>query len=212
MAQMTVAITEHSDPGAAVAAATALQPAVELASAEAQRLRHVPEPIVRAMAAAGLYRLCAPALFGGGEADPETTIKAIEAISEADGSVGWVLMIGMETVGIGGSLMPHETAGRLFAEHPDLVMCGALNPQGRARPVAGGFVVSGQWPFASGCHHAHYFWGQCVLEGQVGTAVLRRGAGAAGRVRDHRHLEGERPAGHRQPRRRGDTNCSFPSR
>jgi alkylation response protein AidB-like acyl-CoA dehydrogenase len=29
----------------------------------------------------------------------------------------------------------------------------------------GGFRVRGQWPFASGCLHADYFWGMCVVEG-----------------------------------------------
>lgn len=146
-----------------VAAARALQPLVREQAAEAQRLRHAPRPIVEAMAGAGLYRIAAPAVFGGAEADPRPTIETIEAISEADGSIGWVLMIGIETVGIGASLMPHETAARLFAAHPDLVMCGALNPQGRARRVEGGWRVTGRWPFASGCHHADLFWGQCLV-------------------------------------------------
>ena len=153
-----------------VAAARALQPRVRDQAEIAQELRHVPEEIVREMAAAGLYRLAAPACFGGGEADPITTIEVIEAISEADGSIGWCLMIGMETVGIGGSLMAHDTAARLFAEHPDLVMSGALNPQGRARRVEGGWRVDGRWPFASGCHHADLFWGQCVVVGDDATS------------------------------------------
>ena len=144
-----------------LAAARALQPHVRASADEAQALRHAPEPIVRKLAEAGLYRLAAPACFGGGEADPITTIEVIEAISEADGSIGWCLMIGMEVVGIGGSLMEPETAARLFAENPDVVMSGALNPQGRARRVDGGWLVTGRWPFASGCHHADLFWGQC---------------------------------------------------
>ena len=147
-----------------VAAAKELQPTVREAAASAQELRHVPEPMVRAMAEAGLYRVAAPACFGGAEADPFTTIEVIEAISEADGSIGWALMIGIETVGIGGSLMDRDMATGLFAEHPNIVMCGALNPQGRARRVDGGWQVSGQWPFASGCHHATFFWGQCVVQ------------------------------------------------
>ena len=156
-----------------VAAATALQPLVRQHAEEAQRCRHVPGQVVRAMAGAGLYRIAAPAAFGGGEAHPRPTIEAIEAISEADGSTGWVLMIGIENVGIGSSLMPHETAARLFDEHPDLVMCGALNPQGRARRVDGGWRVSGRWPFASGCDHADLFWGQCRTdqEGDGGRPI-----------------------------------------
>ncbi|MDG2114612.1 MAG: acyl-CoA dehydrogenase family protein, partial [Actinomycetota bacterium] len=155
-----------------VAAARALQPLVRSHAAAAGELRHVPLEPVQAMADAGLYSLAAPACFGGAEADPATTIEVIEAISEADGSIGWTLMIGIETVGIGGSLMDHDMAAGLFAEHPDLVMCGALNPQGRARRVEGGWQVSGQWPFASGCHHATLFWGQCVVEDSEPTQLI----------------------------------------
>ncbi|MDH3680032.1 MAG: acyl-CoA dehydrogenase family protein [Acidimicrobiia bacterium] len=162
----------HSHDQQPVAAAKSLQPLVRDNAEAAQQRRHVPETVVRAMARAGLYRIAAPACFGGAEADPITTIEAIEAISEADGSIGWTLMIGIETVGIGGSLMDPDTAGRLFAEDPELVMCGALNPQGRARPVEGGWRVSGRWPFASGCHHATLFWGQCVVEDTEPTRLI----------------------------------------
>lgn len=153
-------------------AAEVLRPAVAEHAAAAQQLRHVPQPIVAAMAQAGLYRVAAPACFGGAEADPITTIKVIEAISQADGSIGWALMIGIETVGIGGSLMDRDMAAGLFAEHPNLVMCGALNPQGRAQRVEGGWRVTGQWPFASGCHHATLFWGQCVVEETKPTRLI----------------------------------------
>ncbi|MDH4148614.1 MAG: acyl-CoA dehydrogenase family protein, partial [Acidimicrobiia bacterium] len=61
-----------------VAAARALQPLVREHAEEAQRLRHVPGEVVRAMAAAGLYRIAAPACFGGAEAHPRPTIEAIE--------------------------------------------------------------------------------------------------------------------------------------
>ena len=162
--------TSHEHP--LVATARALQPLVRDNAQAAQHLRHVPEPMVRAMADAGLYRTAAPACLGGAEADPFTTIQVIEAISEADGSIGWALMIGIETVGIGGSLMDRDMAAGLFREHPDLVMCGALNPQGRARRVDGGWRVSGQWPFASGCHHATLFWGQCVVEDSEPTRLI----------------------------------------
>ena len=132
--------------------AMALQPLVRGHADEAEAQGYVSELVVRALAEARLYRLCAPAVFGGAEADPITTIKVIEAISSGDGATGWALMIGIETVGIGGSLMAPETAAKLFAEQPDLVMCGALNPQGRARRVDGGWIVNGKWPFASTMH------------------------------------------------------------
>ncbi len=161
--------TLHTDP---VAAAYALAPLVRDHAAQNEAQGFVSEVVVRALADAGLYRLCAPVAFGGAEADPVTTIKVIEAIAAADGAAGWALMIGMETVGIGGSLMARDTAAHLFHERPALVLCGALNPQGRARRVDGGWIVNGQWPFASGCHFAHFFWGQCIVEGSSPTAFL----------------------------------------
>src|SRR4051794_41470226 len=113
--------------------AKALQPLVREHADEAEAQGYVSEVVVRALAEAGLYRLCAPAVFGGAEADPVTTIKVIEAISAGDGATGWAMMIGIETVGIGGPLMAPEAAAALFPERPHPVMCGALNPPGRAR-------------------------------------------------------------------------------
>ena len=124
------------------------------------------------MAAAGLFSMCAPALFGGAEADPMTTIATIEVISAADGATGWVLMIGAETTGICPAYLPTDTAVAMFANHPGVVICGALNPVGRARPVDGGFMVTGRWPFASGSPRADWFWGQCLVEdGYRGEAI-----------------------------------------
>ncbi len=114
------------------------------------------------MAEAGLHRMAAPAATGGSEADPATQLQAIEAISTADGSAGWTLMIGAETGGVASATLAPEVVEEIYA-NPAAVMCGALNPLGRATPVAGGLVVSGQWPFASGCQRSDYFWGQCIV-------------------------------------------------
>jgi alkylation response protein AidB-like acyl-CoA dehydrogenase len=58
--------------------------------------------------------------------------------------------------------------------------CGVLAPSGTATPAAGGYRVSGQWAFASGCFHASWFSGGVNLlddEGQVagpGMALIPR--------------------------------------
>jgi alkylation response protein AidB-like acyl-CoA dehydrogenase len=180
----------------AIETATGLRALVREHADEAEAQRFVPDVVVRALAGAGLYRLCAPAVFGGGEADPITTIKVIEAISAADGATGWALMIGIETVGLGTSLLAPEVAAALFAERPDLVMCGALNPQGRARRVAGGWTVDGTWPFASGCHGADFFWGQCIVEGSSPTELVEVLVPRADyRILDTWHVNGLRGSG-----------------
>ena len=114
------------------------------------------------MAAAGLFRLGNSAVYGGGEADPLTTIEVIEAIAEADGATGWTLMVGLEAGSPIAALDP-AAATALTAEQPNLVMCGSFAPGGHATPTDSGVVVNGRWPFASGCAVADYFCGSCVV-------------------------------------------------
>ena len=61
-----------------------------------------------------------------------------------------------------GAALEPDVAQEIYSD-PGLVAAGALNPQGRAVRVDGGYRVTGQWPFASGCHNAHWFWGQCIV-------------------------------------------------
>ena len=151
--------------------AAGLQALVCERAAAAERAGGPDREVVRAMADAGLFAMCAPQALGGAEADPLSTIAVIETIAQADGATGWVLMIGAETTGIGGAFFTAETSAALFGGDRRVVICGALNPVVRARPVPDGYVVDGQWPFASGCQQADWFWGQCAVEGAKGEAV-----------------------------------------
>ena len=176
-------MARRADPGADAAdpreRGRALMPLIRECADEAERERRLPERAARAMAAAGLYRIAAPRSIGGGECDPRTQIETIEIVSAADGAAGWNLMIGIENMGFLGAALPLETARKLYAD-PGLIVAGALNPLGRATPVSGGYRVTGQWPFASGCHNAGWFWGQCLVtdgdglaKSPSGGAVLR---------------------------------------
>ena len=159
--------------------ARALVPLIRECADEADRERRLPARVATAMAAAGLYKVAAPRSIGGGECDPRTQIETIEIVSAADGAAGWNLMIGIENMGFLGAALPLETARKLYADE-GLIVSGALNPLGRASPVPGGYRVTGQWPFGSGCHNAGWFWGQCMVadgnepaKSAGGAAVLR---------------------------------------
>src|SRR3712207_5901015 len=90
----------YVSPMDVVEVARSLQPLVRAHADEAERERRLPASVVAAMAQAGLYHMAAPAVYGGLEVDPCTMIRALEAVSEADGAAGWTLMIGVETAGI----------------------------------------------------------------------------------------------------------------
>ena len=152
--------------------ARALQPLVRERAAAAERAVAPDADVVKAMAEAGLFAMGVPRSLGGSEADPLTTIATIEAIAQADGATGWVLMIGVETTGNGAAILSPEAAQAVVVDHPSVVICGALNPVARARRVDGGYVANGRWPFASGSQRADWFWGQCLVEdGEKGEAV-----------------------------------------
>jgi len=141
-----------------------LQPWVRRHADRAEALRTLPDEVVRALRESGLFRVAVAKEVGGAEATPREQILAIEAISEADGATGWALMIGIENLGFASAILSPDVAEEVIAKHPEAIFCGALNPQGRATRVDGGFRVRGRWPFASGCLHSDWFWGQCVVD------------------------------------------------
>jgi alkylation response protein AidB-like acyl-CoA dehydrogenase len=159
---------ERLDGGEPITRARELVPMLRECAAEADRDRRLPERAAQAMARAGLYRIAAPRWLGGAEAEPEEQIQTIETIAAAGGSVAWNLMIGIEVMGFAGAALPRDLASKLYAD-PDLIVSGSLNPVGVATPVSGGYRVKGQWPFASGCHNAAYFWGQCLVRDEGGN-------------------------------------------
>lgn len=139
-----------------------LKPLIQDHADHAEKQRHLCNKVAREMARAGLYRVAAPLRLGGDEAHPVIQIKTIEAVSEINGATGWNLMIGIENMGILGSVCDAAVTERLYAD-PELIISGSLNPLGAAVKVEGGYRVSGQWPFASGIHNAQYFWCQSIV-------------------------------------------------
>jgi alkylation response protein AidB-like acyl-CoA dehydrogenase len=44
-----------------------------------------------------------------------------------------------------------------------VIIAGSAQPAGTAEAAAGGWRVNGRWPFASGCQHAAWMFGFCVM-------------------------------------------------
>ena len=126
--------------------------------------RRLPLPLVRELAGAGAFRLCVARGLGGLEADATMLVEVFEEVSRADGSAGWVVMIGA-TSGCVSAYLPEEAARAICAK-PESIAGGVFAPMGKAIADDGHYVVSGRWPFASGCQHCDWLMGGCVvLEG-----------------------------------------------
>ena len=158
--------SEH-DP---VARARALAPLIREHADDSERNRRLSKPVVEAFCGAELYRVAVPRSVGGLETTPRVQIECIEAASQADGAAGWNLMIGIETFSLVGLAFDRDLD--LFTD-PLTIVCGSTANVGRAERTEGGYRVSGQWSFVSGCHNSHVFTGL--------VAVTDNGEPVAGR-------------------------------
>lgn len=117
------------------------------------------EASVAAFQKAGLYGLKLPTVLGGLEADPLLQVDVIEAVSRIHPTAGWSLFICGTGIGLAGAFLPQEVLPQVFSNGQVPIATGVLRPWGQALPVAGGYRVSGRWPFASGVRNATWFCG-----------------------------------------------------
>lgn len=111
---------------------------------------------VAALRESGLIAMKSPRVFGGAEAHPTVQMDVIEAVTRIDPAAGWSLLI---AAGIGArvlSTVPDAVAQEMLGGGSFPYFAGSLKPGGSARPVDGGFEVSGRWSWASGIGHADF--------------------------------------------------------
>ena len=134
-------------------------PEIRVAADGVDEARRVPDWLADNLAAAGFFHLLTGPEHGGLGADPVTAAKVIERLSTASPSVAWVTMIIATASFWTVRVVPDKVRRRIFVdvspgEIQPTVIAGTLVPHGRAVSVDGGWRLSGQWPFGSGCHHA----------------------------------------------------------
>ncbi|MEU2778169.1 acyl-CoA dehydrogenase family protein [Streptomyces sp. NPDC007162] len=144
-----------------VEAARALRPLIRAARQEIDDGQTVPRHLVDALRDIGIWRMTQPRAWGGPEVDLVSQFEIIEALAEADGSVGWVAYIGSASGYYTAYL--DDAAGRELYPDLDLITGGSPLPRGTAVAVDGGYRFTGQWPFGSGVCHSDYMVSGCVV-------------------------------------------------
>jgi alkylation response protein AidB-like acyl-CoA dehydrogenase len=147
--------------------ARALAPRIRARAAEIEASRQLPADLVMEIARAGLFKVAVAEAEGGLGADILTTLRVIEEVARADGSTGWCLAMGINTLRQSAQLAP-DVRREIFYSDPVGVSAGSANPRGRAVAVPGGYRVTGHWFFASGCMHSSALHGACkVFDGDA---------------------------------------------
>ena len=139
-----------------IARAQALAPALRARAAEAERLRALPEATIRELHESGLFRAFQPKRIGGSELDYGVVIEAGAALGAACGSTAWV-WANLSSHHWMLALWPERAQRAVWGPDPDVLIGSAfVFPSGRAKRVAGGYELSGRWPFSSGIMHSSW--------------------------------------------------------
>jgi indole-3-acetate monooxygenase len=119
---------------------------------EIERTRRFPAPVNEALVESGMLRMLLPKMYGGGEIEPGTYLRAVIALAKGDGSVAWNVFVANSAALIA-PFLPEASARLIFDDPAALIAWGPPNGQG-AKVVEGGYLINGTWDFASGCRQA----------------------------------------------------------
>jgi indole-3-acetate monooxygenase len=132
--------------------------------------RRLPAELVGALRDSGLLRAGAPVEVDALELPAGTALRCAEAVARGDASAGWCVSIAI-TASLLVAYLPPVSRDELFGDGRG-VAAGVWAPQGKARRVPGGVVVSGRWAFCSGITHADVLFAGCVLEDRPAVVAL----------------------------------------
>ena len=132
--------------------------------------RRLPPELVEALRDSGLLRAGAPVEVGALELPAGTALRCAEEVARGDASAGWCVSIGITSTLLV-AYLPPVSRDELFGNGRGLA-AGVWAPQGKARRVPGGVVVSGRWAFCSGITHADVLFAGCVLEDRPAVVAL----------------------------------------
>lgn len=130
-------------------------------AAEYDRLRRLPDDIVAEVRAAGVMRMNMPKIWGGPEMTSMEQVEVIEALARADASIAWCSFIWCDS-GIYSGYLDDGVAREMYP-NLDMATSGWVYPVAPAHRVEGGFRVSGQWMFGSGCNHCDWLVAGCIV-------------------------------------------------
>lgn len=160
-----------------LARARALVPALRERAAQAETARVMPPDTVRDLQAMGALRILQPKRWGGMEYDFIAYIDVPMELARGCASTSWTVV----------NLAIHNWMLALYDERAQALVWGAdpavmisagiAYPQGRARKVDGGYVISGKWNFSSGVNLSTW----CML-----AVTLREGEDGNGKPIDYR--------------------------
>ena len=155
MTTAEAAIADGAQAHELVANAASIKSILARNAVETEEQRRLSPESVAALAEAGAFKLTVPRRFGGHEVPFATFHEVTATVAGACGSSGWLVSL-INICNWLASLYCDQAQQEVFGADPDARVCGVLAPTAQSRRTDGGLVVSGSWPYASGCLHASW--------------------------------------------------------
>src|SRR5438132_14252535 len=127
---------------------------VERASA-ATAARQLPAETIAEYREAGILRILQPRRFGGTQGRFSLFSRIVEELTWGCASSAWVYAVLAEHQWI---LAQYPEAAQIdvWGDNPEAVASSSLAPRAGAKPVPGGWRLSGRYSFPSGCDYAQW--------------------------------------------------------
>src|SRR5215203_6357398 len=133
---------------AMVARAMALVPRLRERAAKTEELRRLPPETERDLHEAGLFRIVQPKRVGGAELDYVALVDCADALAQGDASVAWNFA-NLASHHWMLAMFDRRAQDAVWDKDPNaLIASSFIFPSGRARRVAGGYLLRGRWPFS----------------------------------------------------------------
>lgn len=142
-------------PESLVECARAMKPQLRERAAAVEEARVVGEETVSEFRQAGFFKILQLKSYGGYELPPEVLTNVVFEVASACGSSGWTLaVLALHQWEV--QSLPDDAIAEIWGENPEVLLSSAYAPTGQVTPAEGGYILTGEWPFSSGCDHAQW--------------------------------------------------------
>ncbi len=135
--------------------ARAIVPRLADRAPAAAAARRLPPETIAEYHAAGVLRILQPRRFGGQQGRFSLFSRIVEELTYGCASSAWVYAVLAEHQWIIAQY-PEEAQIDVWGDDPKAVASSSLAPRAAAKRVAGGWRLSGRFPFSSGCDYAQW--------------------------------------------------------
>ncbi len=149
-------------------------PPLQARALDEEKAGRLSDETIRVLDEIGVFRISMPLEYGGLAFTTEEQRRVYAAVGKIAGSTGWVSWV-TTTHGRWIAMFSRKAQDEVYGmSWVGPRISGVLSPNGpgKARRVDGGYMLSGRWPFCSGCRHTAWSILGAMCDGPDGNPEM----------------------------------------